>query len=451
MIQPHTRKIDDIQLLRAFAIGSVLFCHLSISATILASSPFHVSNPFYAGVELFFIISGYVVTCSLRRGHYRAPEFLIRRAFRLYPPILVFLLVTAIINNAIRMIGHPRYALQAFSVPFGEFAQQGSAIVGGYLINLGGHVSYMNSAMWSLSVEFQFYAFFAAFALGLGWLKFDMRLKDICAITTALIVLIIGVSARVLVGTGLSNVTNYLIAYKFDFMALGVVLAYLPLSRLRSVPARLGAAVGLLFLCVPVAILALCRSPFEVPPAFADSLEGFGMLATLACFGGLVLLGAAGQLSRNSSRRMARVILAMGDRSYTIYLLHFPCMVAGWILLVLMAPATWTLNRWAYAFAQPVATALLLVPLVELSYRYVELPWNAVGPVAAGRVRAACVDLAARRRAVRPPAPSPERDSFERQPRTAGGVWGRGFVPTFLGTRLGDAGCLPPDRRPPMR
>jgi peptidoglycan/LPS O-acetylase OafA/YrhL len=176
--------------------------------------PFHLTNPFYAGVELFFVISGYVVTRSLRRGHYQALEFLIRRVFRLYPPILVFILTTAIMNTAIRVIGYPKYALQALSVPFKDFAYQGWAILGGYLINLKVPASYMNSAMWSLSVEFQFYAFLATIALGLGWLRLDTRLKDICVVTTAMAVLVIGLSARV--GMGLGNVADYLIGYKFE-------------------------------------------------------------------------------------------------------------------------------------------------------------------------------------------------------------------------------------------
>jgi peptidoglycan/LPS O-acetylase OafA/YrhL len=79
-------------------------------------------------------------------------------------------------------------------------------------------------------------------------------------------------------------------------------------------------------------------------------------------------------------------------------------MLLAWVLLVFVRPE-WTMSAWAYAFSQPVATALFLVPITELSYRYVELPWNRVGPMVAGWITesytANTVDLASAWRANR--------------------------------------------------
>jgi peptidoglycan/LPS O-acetylase OafA/YrhL len=62
------------------------------------------------------------------------------------------------------------------SVPFSSFATQAGAILGGYLINQQDGASYMNGAMWSLSVEFQFYAAFAVAALAAVSLRASPRL-----------------------------------------------------------------------------------------------------------------------------------------------------------------------------------------------------------------------------------------------------------------------------------
>jgi peptidoglycan/LPS O-acetylase OafA/YrhL len=395
MTQPHMRKIEDIQILRAVAIASVLFYHLSISATMLSALPVHITNPFYAGVELFFVISGYVVTRSLRRGDYDAPAFLARRVFRLYPPIILFLVLTAFINAGIRATGYPPYAVDAFCLPMRPFVSQAGAILGGYLINSGG-ASYMNGAMWSLSVEFQFYALVAALALVLAMVRMNSKLKDKTILGSAIAILVVCVVTRILVNMnihiGLGHFAFYLITFDFDFMALGVVLAYIPRSTLGALPARLTELLGLFFLCFPVVVLAFCRSPLVPASGNGDSLMGIGMPLAMVSFGALVFLASRGCLSKPMPLWLARGLIVIGDRSYTLYLLHFPCMLLGWVLLVFARPE-WTISAWSYSFTQPVATAMFLVPLTELTYRYVELPWNRVGPMVAGWIERLYIGL----------------------------------------------------------
>jgi peptidoglycan/LPS O-acetylase OafA/YrhL len=152
------RKIDDIQILRGVAILMVLTCHLSFSSQFLLALPFPVSNPFFAGVELFFVISGYVVTKSLMNGGFRPVPFLVRRLFRLYPPIFVFLLLCLLINIYIWIVPIPKFSVDTFGLPPADFIGAAWAVLSGTLINYNGPSGYMNGAMWSLSVEFQFYA-----------------------------------------------------------------------------------------------------------------------------------------------------------------------------------------------------------------------------------------------------------------------------------------------------
>ena len=83
-------KLQDIQALLGIAIAMVLLQHLSLLPSLgsIWHLPFY--TPFYSGVHLFFVISGFVVTRSTLSGSGGAGDFLLRRALQLYPAIFVF-------------------------------------------------------------------------------------------------------------------------------------------------------------------------------------------------------------------------------------------------------------------------------------------------------------------------------------------------------------------------
>jgi peptidoglycan/LPS O-acetylase OafA/YrhL len=386
-MEAKPKKIEDIQILRGIAIVSVLFYHLSISATLLSALPIHLSSPFYSGVDLFFVISGFVVTQSLRRGGYDPVVFVIRRVYRLYPPILVFLALSAVVNTGIRGTGYPAYGVTAFCTSAVEFVRQAFTILAGCLINYPGKSNsyYMNGAMWSLSVEFQFYAAVLLIAIGLVAARLGDRLKDRSLLVVAVVVLAVSIINRLMVLAGVTDHVGYLVAFQFDFMALGVVLAFLPVSWLKQ-----PMSVRKTILCGPVlyvlcqAVLMVCRGQLD-GARHQDSLVGFGMVVALATFGTLVVVASRGALGLLLPRGLAHFMVAVGDRSYTLYLLHYPCMLISWVLLVALR-ANWVFLPWNYAWAQVVSTALFLIPLTELCYRYVELPWSARGRVAGRRI-----------------------------------------------------------------
>jgi peptidoglycan/LPS O-acetylase OafA/YrhL len=75
----------------------VLFQHMSLTSTLFAGIPGLPTKPLYLGVELFFVISGYVVTRSLFSRIVSATAFLIRRFFRLTPAIVAYLVFSLIV------------------------------------------------------------------------------------------------------------------------------------------------------------------------------------------------------------------------------------------------------------------------------------------------------------------------------------------------------------------
>jgi peptidoglycan/LPS O-acetylase OafA/YrhL len=379
-------KIDDIQILRGIAITMVLICHLSFSTTLLSALPIRLTNPFYAGVELFFVISGFVVTRSLIRGNYEPGSFLIKRSFRLYPPILAFLAFSGAVNAAIRLSGRPPFAVDFFCVPLSRFTRQAVAILGGYLINNVGSPYYMNGAMWSLSVEFQFYAAAAAIAVAALALRASPRATGYAIAGCAAAVYAVCSYSRVLLTLGEHpGPSTYLLDFKFDYMALGVLLAYIPESALgRTI--RYGRVLSIGFLLLPIVGLALLRSPLTAVPSGPDYLDGAGMLLTAPCYLALVTLAIGGNVSRALPVALNKLLFMVGERSYTIYLLHFPAMVVAWVVIVAVH-AAWAENAWAYAVVQVVATLAILVPATEAVYRLLELSSieSGAGVVAAWR------------------------------------------------------------------
>lgn len=363
-----TGKIVDIQVLRGLAIALVLFCHFSISSTILNRVAPTLVNSFYVGVELFFLISGYVVTRSILRGSHHPMVFAIKRVFRLFPVILVGLTFSACTIIFTRQFAPSAWALNFFSISWDEFFREAFAISGGYFINLqGGNTAYQNGAMWSLSVEFQFYAFCFVILMAAHVFKVDKPLLRRIFIATAYALIVLCTYSRLLKGFGYRAIDiDYLIAFRFDFMALGVLLALFQ-DRLAGVFERLS-KFSLLFIVLPLLALAFCRSDLAPPASGSDNRDSWGFFLTQICF--FLLLGVAiqGKLSTHRGR-IYRFLHLLGERSYTVYVVHLSCMALAWFALYFI-DVRLVNNKWIYAIAQPLATFAILIPLTEFIYRY---------------------------------------------------------------------------------
>jgi len=370
-------KLQDIQALRGVAIAMVLLQHFSLLPAIGLNWNLRLCLPFYSGVELFFIISGFVVTRSILFGSGGAGDFLLRRALRLYPAIFVFLLLSFGVNTWNGWLTVPNsFAPTLISAP-AEFWRQAAAIVSGILINYSiltdRPAIYLNSAMWSLSVEFQFYA---AGAVGLALIGIRRwRLIDIkrTALGVAAIILALSVISRLLWGVPEWFLMNYLIAFNFDFLLAGVCIALgwgeLP-ATWREFVSR-WAFVG--------ALVMLIATAFFPSPLIADETRSRLIMP-------LMILGYAGIVAAGSDERafawkgpVYRSMAWLGERSYSVYLFHFPVMAAIWFGLVRFAPAIWTIEPLHYGIAQMSLALLIVLPLSSFSLRWVENPARRLG------------------------------------------------------------------------
>jgi peptidoglycan/LPS O-acetylase OafA/YrhL len=365
-------KLQDIQALRGVAIAMVLLQHLSLLPSLGSNLKLPINMPFYSGVELFFVISGFVVTRSILFGGGGAGDFLLRRALRLYPAIFVFLLLSFGINswNGWLKVSNS-FAPTLIAAP-GEFWRQATAIVSGVLINYSVLTDrpaiYLNGAMWSLSVEFQFYA---AGAVGLALIGIRRRrLIDIkrTAIGVAAIILALSVISRLLWGVPEWFLLNYLIAFNFDFLLAGVCIALgwgeLP-ATWREFVSRWAFA---------GALVMLIATAFFPSPLIADETRSRLIMP-------LMILGYAGIVAAGSDERafawkgpIYRSMIWLGERSYSVYLFHFPVMAAIWFGLVRFASPIWTAEPLHYGIAQTALALLIVLPLSSWSLRWVENP-----------------------------------------------------------------------------
>ncbi len=147
-MQAPNQRIGVINALRASAAIFVAWGHFVAGQGKYLS----LSGKYgYLGVDIFFVISGFVIPWSLYRSRYALrdyPRFLLKRNVRLYPPYLASIAVTVLATNFIMapVLHLPRLTITTQSLLL-HFV---------YLNDLA-HVPWINVVYWTLAIEFQWY------------------------------------------------------------------------------------------------------------------------------------------------------------------------------------------------------------------------------------------------------------------------------------------------------
>jgi peptidoglycan/LPS O-acetylase OafA/YrhL len=106
----------------------------------------------WTGVDVFFVISGFIIPSSLYRSGYRLknfPTFLLKRIIRLDPPYLVSIILVILVGYALTFA--PHYEGEPFQVGAARLL-----LHLGYLNVLAGY-EWLNPVYWTLAIEFQYY------------------------------------------------------------------------------------------------------------------------------------------------------------------------------------------------------------------------------------------------------------------------------------------------------
>lgn len=325
----------EIDGLRALAVLAVIINHFD--AKLLPSG--------YLGVDIFFAISGYVITATLLKRHEadtNLGEFLIdfysRRIKRLLPALLLCVLVGGMLTLALSPTPKP-------SVRTGVAALFGFANIELFASGLDyfSPETETNAFLhtWSLGVEEQFYLLFPAL---LWWAL--RRAPRVPARTTALIGLaLVSAVAFAAVYPRNTQAAYYLLPFRVWELGAGCLTATM-LNTHAHLAARIPTTI------VAVALVALLFVPLTLAVAatFAAVLLGCLLIAGLG----------PGTIAFKVFTRPA--IVATGLISYSLYLWHWPI-----LLLPTLLPGD--APGWL-----PLAQAVLILAAATASYRYVEQP-----------------------------------------------------------------------------
>ncbi len=300
-----TSHRPDIDGLRAVAILGVLVFHLDES----------LLRGGFLGVDVFFVISGYLITSIIRReigeGRFSFGRFYERRIRRIMPAFLAVMLATTLAGWVLLLPADLtsfaeslNYALlSAANFFFLDHTQD-------YFASQAAAAPLLHT--WSLGVEEQFYLLFPLGLLGLHrWLKTDRN------VTRAIVALLILSFAACLIRAR-SNTADcfFLLPYRAWQMLAGALLAYQG-SRITWSP-RVAGAAGILGLLLIGGSMGWVGGSSFYP----------GWAALAPCLGASLLLLAGAQPGSPAQRLLTcRPLVFTGLISYSVYLWHWPVIV----------------------------------------------------------------------------------------------------------------------------
>lgn len=356
---PQNRR-SDIQGLRAIAVLLVVCFHSGLP----------VPGGF-VGVDVFFVISGFVITSMITRewsktGRFSLGRFYFRRFKRLTPALALTVVVTMIFSFSLM----PPFEVQQKAASTGAAAM---LLVANFEIarstgNYFEQPAKTNPMLhtWSLSVEEQFYLIFPALLL------MAFALKKRGARGRSAIILVSTISAASLWlavaqpgGTAgvQMNITGFYSPFTraWEF-AVGALLALLSTgfmlrrSKFAEAFAWLGAAL-------------LLASAMQI-----DQATPFPSAWTLLPVSGTLLLIGAGTQQVTAIGRFLSLppMVKIGDWSYSIYLWHWPMDV-------------FAIQLWPESSYAPIAASALAIAIAAASYRWVEQPIRSLTPLSRPR------------------------------------------------------------------
>jgi len=333
--------------LRALAVLSVLI--------------FHLHGPWlpggFVGVDVFFVISGFVVSASLANLHGAGlwtllSHFYARRIKRIFPALIVCLLLTTLVAT----LFIPLSWLSVVNQQTGLYAFFG---LSNFILAQTGRDYFAPTTefnpythTWSLAVEEQFYLIFPF--LFLGWLGSGRGRQWSVWLLAGGLVLSIALAAW---QTHYSPTQAYFLSPgRFWELAAGVLLYQLSVLKPEAFQLKAG-----------LRLLLGCASLLLVLGAFIwSSAAGFPFPGALpAVLGTLGLMYALhGQAEPRPLHRLlgCKPLVQVGKISYSLYLWHWPVFV---------------LFRWTYGLDSPwlrLLAVLLAFLLAIASWRWVETP-----------------------------------------------------------------------------
>jgi len=298
----------DIDGLRAIAVLSVVLFHLDV--------PGFAGG--YVGVDIFFVISGYLITSIIKRGYenhtFTLREFYSRRIRRLLPALIATVVATFIAAT---------FALTPYDMQ--GFARSVVAA----LFSLSNIVFFMESGYWdtaselkpllhtwSLGVEEQFYILWPALILGL------LSIRHVLPFNISLVLITLAGAALCIWYTSINqSAAFFLLPFRvFQFTLGALLISVIAALRARAEPINrslYGVAFWAGMLCIFGSVY--CLGDSTIFPGWVVLLPTIGAFL-------LLLAGASPAQSAPVARWIMQNPLSVqvGRMSYSLYLVHWP-------------------------------------------------------------------------------------------------------------------------------
>lgn len=355
----------DIDGLRAIAVALVVLFHARLE---------YIPGG-YVGVDVFFVISGFLITSIVRKDilnqQFSVRQFYARRIKRIFPAAFFVLLITTVVSSCILM---PK-----------EFKELGSSLISCllYLSNFyfWRHTGYFDSAgelspllhTWSLAVEEQFYLFVPLFLFFIMGGFRDPRRWIWFLFLASLISNIVIVR--------LSPATAFFFPFTRAWeLFAGSILAF------GARPYFSTAKRAEIFGVAGIVLIA-------IPGFFYTGQTRFpGEAAILPVLGAALIIAAgADHVTRISSWLSNRHLVAVGRISFSLYLWHWPVFV---LMRYLKLGELDNLET-AVALALTVALSVFSYRWIEVPFRRPDSVWNNSRKVFAGALISTAVLLVA--------------------------------------------------------
>lgn len=372
------RRIKELDCLRALAILAVMLVHFR---------PRHL--PFFdfmkvgwAGVDLFFVISGFLITgilWKLRQHPTPFREFYWRRTLRIFPPYYLVLLSIFLFAN---LRGEGILGSSYLAAVFFGSSLSGKLplhlMAGRLLLREGYAISpvfldhhyfvLLQSGLWvfwSLSVEELFYLLWAPIVL-----KGSLRFILACSLAPLIV-------CPVLRGLALTSSNFALVAQsfitRFDTLAVGACLALLFIAvESGKLPERFldRSSIAAVPVCATALVLLSVRCGLlrnvEIRSTLTFNLLGYSLLAVFCA----AVVSVSVRFSAQKMTKLLRIpaLIFVGSISYMLYLIHIPVYVAVGIGMARIGPF------WGDAVVHAVLAMSFAIGLAALSWKYFESP-----------------------------------------------------------------------------
>ncbi|WP_457583488.1 acyltransferase family protein [Ensifer canadensis] len=340
----------EIDGLRALAVAPVLLFHAG----------FGLLGGGFAGVDVFFVISGFLITSiihrEIREGTFSIVSFYERRARRLAPALLLVCAVCVpfavmwMLPQELNNFGKSLVAVNLFASNFHFWGQTGYFEPSTELMPL--------LHTWSLAVEEQFYVVFPVLLLALR------RFSTATVLKVVLASIVLSFAAAQVLALVDPAANFYLLPSRFWELGAGAVLALGGVDRLPFSKGRRELLAGVGLFAIIASYILVEQAPAY--PGWATVPVVVGTALILAFARGDTL---AGKLLS------VRPLVAIGLISYSLYLWHQPVFAFARLRAIDEIPA-----------AGYVALIALCVVLAAFTWRFVEQPFRQRTKVGRGAV-----------------------------------------------------------------